>query len=149
MQNTRQQARARQQAQEHEAERLRIEIVKLREALDEETAAKASLERQLRVQREETDVLEASLCSLRIETERVQQEQRKAQLTDLLSEQRAKTLRLQAELETSEQVQRDFVRLSQALQVRLERIRQAETLQQVRSILDEAPLRDIRDIKDS
>lgn len=40
-----------------------------------------------------------------------------AQLTDLLSEQRAKALRLQAELETSEQVQRDFVRLSQALQV--------------------------------
>ncbi|XP_034354028.1 rab GTPase-binding effector protein 2 isoform X2 [Arvicanthis niloticus] len=114
--HTRQQARARQQAQEHEAERLRIEIVKLREALDEETAAKASLEGQLRVQREETDVLEASLCSLRLETERVQQEQRKAQLTDLLSEQRAKALRLQAELETSEQVQRDFVRLSQALQ---------------------------------
>lgn len=52
--HTRQQARARQQAQEHEAERLRIEIVKLREALDEETAAKASLEGQLRVQREET-----------------------------------------------------------------------------------------------
>ncbi|XP_028620132.1 rab GTPase-binding effector protein 2 isoform X3 [Grammomys surdaster] len=116
IQHTRQQARARQQAQEHEAERLRIEIVKLREALDEETAAKASLEGQLRVQREETDVLEASLCSLRLETERVQQEQHKAQLTDLLSEQRAKALRLQAELETSEQVQRDFVRLSQALQ---------------------------------
>ncbi|XP_052055410.1 rab GTPase-binding effector protein 2 isoform X2 [Apodemus sylvaticus] len=116
VQHTRQQARARQQAQEHEAERLRIEIVKLREALGEETAAKASLEGQLRVQREEADVLEASLCSLRIETERVQQEQCKAQLTDLLSEQRAKVLRLQAELETSEQVQRDFVRLSQALQ---------------------------------
>lgn len=147
--HTRQQARARQQAQEHEAERLRIEIVKLREALDEETAAKASLEGQLRVQREETDVLEASLCSLRIETERVQQEHHKAQLTDLLSEQRAKALRLQAELETSEQVQRDFVRLSQALQVRLEQIRQADTLEQVRSILDEAPLRDIKDIKDS
>ncbi|XP_006980443.1 rab GTPase-binding effector protein 2 isoform X2 [Peromyscus maniculatus bairdii] len=147
--HTQQQARARQQAQEHEAERLRIEIVKLREALEEETAARASLEGQLRAQREETDVLEASLCSLRMETERVQQEQCKAQLTDLLSEQRAKTLRLQAELETSEQVQRDFVRLSQALQVRLERIRQAETLEQVRSILDEAPLRDIKDIKDS
>ncbi|XP_051048883.1 rab GTPase-binding effector protein 2 isoform X3 [Phodopus roborovskii] len=56
--HTRQQARARQQAQEHEAERLRIEIVKLREALEEETAARASLEGQLRVQREETDVLE-------------------------------------------------------------------------------------------
>uniref|UniRef100_A0A8D1NG14 Rab GTPase-binding effector protein 2 n=2 Tax=Sus scrofa TaxID=9823 RepID=A0A8D1NG14_PIG len=142
---TQQEARAQQQAREHEAERLRIEIVTLREALEEETAARASLEGQLRVQREET----ASLCSLRMEMERVQQEQSKVQLTDLLSEQRAKMLRLQAELETSEQVQRDFVRLSQALQVRLERIRQAESLEQVRSIMDEAPLRDIRDIKDT
>uniref|UniRef100_A0A8D2JPA5 Rab GTPase-binding effector protein 2 n=1 Tax=Sciurus vulgaris TaxID=55149 RepID=A0A8D2JPA5_SCIVU len=142
---TRQEARARQQAQEHEAERLRIEIVTLREALEEETSARASLEGQLRVQREET----ASLCSLRTEMERIQQEQSKAQLTDLLSEQRAKVLRLQAELETSEQVQRDFVRLSQALQVRLERIRQAETLEQVRGIMDEGSLRDVRDIKDT
>uniref|UniRef100_A0A8D2DF65 Rab GTPase-binding effector protein 2 n=1 Tax=Sciurus vulgaris TaxID=55149 RepID=A0A8D2DF65_SCIVU len=146
---TRQEARARQQAQEHEAERLRIEIVTLREALEEETSARASLEGQLRVQREETEVLEASLCSLRTEMERIQQEQSKAQLTDLLSEQRAKVLRLQAELETSEQVQRDFVRLSQALQVRLERIRQAETLEQVRGIMDEGSLRDVRDIKDT
>ncbi|MBZ3884069.1 Rab GTPase-binding effector protein 2 [Sciurus carolinensis] len=146
---TRQEARARQQAQEHEAERLRIEIVTLREALEEETSARASLEGQLRVQREETEVLEASLCSLRTEMERIQQEQNKAQLTDLLSEQRAKVLRLQAELETSEQVQRDFVRLSQALQVRLERIRQAETLEQVRGIMDEGSLRDVRDIKDT
>ncbi|XP_076997523.1 rab GTPase-binding effector protein 2 isoform X1 [Tamandua tetradactyla] len=144
-----QEARARQQAWEHEAERLRIEIVTLRETLEEETAARASLEGQLRVQREETEVLEATLCSLRTEMERIQQEPSKAQLTDLLSEQRAKALRLQAELETSEQVQRDFVRLSQALQVRLERIRQAETLQQVRSIMDEAPLRDVRDITDT
>lgn len=34
-------------------------------------------------------------------------------------------------------------------QVRLEQIRQAESLEQVRSIMDEAPLRDIRDVKDS
>ena len=54
MRRTQQEARARQQAQEHEAERLRIEIVTLREALDKETAARASLEGQLRVQREET-----------------------------------------------------------------------------------------------
>ncbi|VFV39075.1 rab gtpase-binding effector protein [Lynx pardinus] len=52
--HTRQEARAQQQAREHEAERLRIEIVTLREALEEETAARASLEGQLRVQREET-----------------------------------------------------------------------------------------------
>ncbi|XP_045141830.1 rab GTPase-binding effector protein 2 isoform X1 [Echinops telfairi] len=164
---TRQEARARQQAWEHEAERLRIEIVKLREALEDQTAARASLEGQLRVQQEETEVFEASLCSLRTELERVQQEHSKAgqqeapkppvasspteeaPVPDLLSEQRAKVLRLQAELETSEQVQRDFVRLSQALQVRLERIRQAGTLEQVRSILDEVPLRDVRDIRDT
>ncbi|CAK6444927.1 unnamed protein product [Pipistrellus nathusii] len=153
-----QEARAQQRAREHEAERLRIEIVTLREALEEETAARASLEGQLRVQREET----ASLCSLRTEMERIHREQseeasgqpqgpgptEEAQLT-ALSEQRAKVLRLQAELETSEQVQRDFVRLSQALQVRLEQIRQAESLEQVRSLLDEAPLRDVGDIKDS
>lgn len=153
-----QEARAQRQAAEHEAERLRIEIVTLRDALNEETAARASLEGQLRGQREDTEVLEASLCSLRTEMERVQQEQSKArqqearteeaQLVELLAEQRAKVLRLQAELETSEQVQRDFVRLSQALQVRLEQIRQAKTLEQVQSILDEAPLRDVRDIKD-
>ncbi|KAM5131654.1 LOW QUALITY PROTEIN: rab GTPase-binding effector protein 2 [Callospermophilus lateralis] len=194
---TRQEARARLQAREHEAERLRIEIVTLREALEEETAARASLEGQLRVQREETEVLEgeygrhpgrgwpvgkepvgpdlqllapdfpASLCSLRTEMDRIQQEQsqaqrqegllqqpgsgrtEEAQLTDRLSEQRAKVLRLQAELETSEQVQRDFVRLSQALQVRLERIRQAGTLEQVHCILDEGSLKDVRDIKDT
>ncbi|XP_073915327.1 rab GTPase-binding effector protein 2 isoform X3 [Castor canadensis] len=146
---TRQEARARQQTQEHEAERLRIEVVTLRDALEEETASRASLEGQLRMQREETEVFQASLCSLRTEVERLQEEHGKAQLTDLLSEQRAKALRLQAELETSEHVQRDFVRLSQALQVRLERIRQAETLEQVHSIMDEAPLRDVRDIKDT
>lgn len=54
MLRTQQEARAQQQAREHEAERLRIEIVTLREALEEETAARASLEGQLRVQREET-----------------------------------------------------------------------------------------------
>lgn len=35
------------------------------------------------------------------------------------------------------------------LQVRLEQIRQAESLEQVRSLLDKAPLRDIGDVKDS
>uniref|UniRef100_A0A8C9DT26 Rab GTPase-binding effector protein 2 n=1 Tax=Prolemur simus TaxID=1328070 RepID=A0A8C9DT26_PROSS len=143
---TRQEARARQQAQEHGAERLRIEIVKLREALEEETAARASLEGQLRVQREETG--EASLCSLRTEMERLQQEQSKVQPPDPI-EHRVKVMQLQAELETSIQVQRDFVRLSQALQVRLERIRQAETLEQVRSILDEVPPKDVRDLRDT
>ncbi|KAM9149080.1 rab GTPase-binding effector protein 2 isoform 4-T5 [Pangshura tecta] len=190
------------QASEHHSERLRIEIVTLRERLDEEEAARARLqgvlEAQLGAQREEslvslpsppaaapsilpTELMEASLCSVRSEMERLQQqlgqaeqraqgleqdvqrlrgdvtqrdqqgqawEQEKARLEAALSEQRGKLQRLQAELDTSEQVQRDFVRLSQTLQVQLERIRQAPSLEQVRSIVDGTRLKDVAELKE-
>ncbi|CAM5158156.1 unnamed protein product [Natator depressus] len=172
-------------ASEHHSERLRIEIVTLRERLDEEEAARARLqgvlEAQLGAQREESQVMEASLCSLRSEMERLQQqlgqaeqraqgleqdmqrlqgdltqrdqqgqawEQEKARLEAALSEQRGKLQRLQAELDTSEQVQRDFVRLSQTLQVQLERIRQAPSLEHVRSIVDGTRLKDVAELKE-
>ncbi|KAM9149079.1 rab GTPase-binding effector protein 2 isoform 3-T3 [Pangshura tecta] len=173
------------QASEHHSERLRIEIVTLRERLDEEEAARARLqgvlEAQLGAQREESQLMEASLCSVRSEMERLQQqlgqaeqraqgleqdvqrlrgdvtqrdqqgqawEQEKARLEAALSEQRGKLQRLQAELDTSEQVQRDFVRLSQTLQVQLERIRQAPSLEQVRSIVDGTRLKDVAELKE-
>ncbi|XP_074854569.1 rab GTPase-binding effector protein 2 isoform X2 [Carettochelys insculpta] len=245
------------QSSEHQSERLRIEIVALREQLEEEEAARARLqgvlEAQLGAQREEsrkgadarvmgkrvrlgchgsshdetlslsvcphacsgciglcTELMEASLCSVRSEMERLQQqleqaEQRaqgleqdvqrlqgdlaqhdqqgqtweqekhvspdssgtslpagherslimcsteagsKARLEAVLSEQRGKLQRLQAELDTSEQVQRDFVRLSQALQVQLERIRQASSLEHVRSIVDGTQLKDVAELKE-
>ncbi|XP_074854574.1 rab GTPase-binding effector protein 2 isoform X7 [Carettochelys insculpta] len=198
------------QSSEHQSERLRIEIVALREQLEEEEAARARLqgvlEAQLGAQREESP----SLCSVRSEMERLQQqleqaEQRaqgleqdvqrlqgdlaqhdqqgqtweqekhvspdssgtslpagherslimcsteagsKARLEAVLSEQRGKLQRLQAELDTSEQVQRDFVRLSQALQVQLERIRQASSLEHVRSIVDGTQLKDVAELKE-
>uniref|UniRef100_A0A8C4Y996 Rab GTPase-binding effector protein 2 n=1 Tax=Gopherus evgoodei TaxID=1825980 RepID=A0A8C4Y996_9SAUR len=190
-------------ASEHHSERLRIEIVTLRERLDEEEATRARLqgvlEAQLGAQREEslvslphtppavtpsllpTELMEASLCSVRSEMERLQQqlgqaeqraqgleqdvqrlrgdltqrdqqgqawEQEKARLEAVLSEQRGKLQRLQAELDTSEQVQRDFVRLSQTLQVQLERIRQAPSLEQVRSIVDGTRLKDVAELKE-
>ncbi|XP_038263715.1 rab GTPase-binding effector protein 2 [Dermochelys coriacea] len=168
-------------ASEHHSERLRIEIVTLRERLDEKEAARAQLQGVLEAQREESQVMEASLCSLRSEMERLQQqlgqaeqraqgleqdmqwlqgdltqrdqqgqawEQEKARLEAALSEQRGKLQRLQAELDTSEQVQRDFVRLSQTLQVQLERIRQAPSLEQVRSIVDGTQLKDVAELKD-
>ncbi|TFJ96630.1 pyridoxamine 5'-phosphate oxidase [Platysternon megacephalum] len=172
-------------ASEHHSERLRIEIVTLRERLDEEEAARARLqgvlEAQLGAQREESQLMEASLCSVRSEMERLQQqlgqaeqraqgleqdmqrlqgdltqrdqqgqawEQEKARLEAALSEQRGKLQRLQAELDTSEQVQRDFVRLSQTLQVQLERIRQAPSLEQVRSIVDGTRLKDVAELKE-
>ncbi|XP_030404031.1 rab GTPase-binding effector protein 2 isoform X5 [Gopherus evgoodei] len=193
-------------ASEHHSERLRIEIVTLRERLDEEEATRARLqgvlEAQLGAQREESQLMEASLCSVRSEMERLQQqlgqaehweqrgpwghtgfpflppkaeqraqgleqdvqrlrgdltqrdqqgqawEQEKARLEAVLSEQRGKLQRLQAELDTSEQVQRDFVRLSQTLQVQLERIRQAPSLEQVRSIVDGTRLKDVAELKE-
>ncbi|KYO25449.1 rab GTPase-binding effector protein 2 isoform C [Alligator mississippiensis] len=70
--------------------------------------------------------MEASLCSVRSEMERLQQAL-------------AQTV-LVAALDTSEQVQRDFVRLSQALQVRLEQIRQAPSLAEARRVADGAHL---------
>lgn len=43
-----------------------------------------------------------------------------------LKESKRRCLTLQQELDTSEAVQRDFVKLSQSLQIELEKIRQAE-----------------------
>ncbi|KAJ9575188.1 hypothetical protein L9F63_025860, partial [Diploptera punctata] len=49
------------------------------------------------------------------------------QLEEQLSELRSRVGSLQQELDNSEAVQKDFVRLSQSLQVQLERIREADT----------------------
>ncbi|XP_029364285.1 rab GTPase-binding effector protein 2 [Echeneis naucrates] len=140
----------------HCEERLRIEIVNLREQLDTRT--------------EENDVLEVQLSSLKTETERIQasKDQLQAELlacrTELEAlrvalshvqgtnkalsndkaalqqqslELRSQVISLRSQVETSHTVQRDFVQLSQSLQVKLELIRQAESLEQVREILEE------------
>ncbi|XP_041812135.1 rab GTPase-binding effector protein 2 isoform X1 [Chelmon rostratus] len=140
----------------HCEERLRIEIVNLREQLDNRT--------------EENEVLEVQLSSLKTETERihVQKDQLQAELmacrTELdalrvalshvqstnktLSndkaglhqqclELRSQVISLRSQVDTSQTVQRDFVQLSQSLQVKLELIRQAESLEQVKEILEE------------
>lgn len=141
----------------HCEERLRIEIVNLREQLDTKT--------------EENDVLEVQFSSLKTETERIQslKEQLQADLfscrTELdglrvalshvqgnnksltadkacLQQQclelRSQVISLRSQVDTSQAVQRDFVQLSQSLQVKLELIRQAETLEQVREIMEDA-----------
>jgi Rab GTPase-binding effector protein 1 len=51
----------------------------------------------------------------------------KKQLEDQNSELRTRVSSLQQELDTSETVQKDFVRLSQSLQVQLEKIRESDT----------------------
>lgn len=140
----------------HSEERLRIEIVNLKEQLETRT--------------EESEVLEAQLSSLKIETDRIQSEKDKLEsdlhecrtelqgLRVVLShlqrdsktqshdktvlqqqclELRSQVISLRSQLDTSQAVQRDFVQLSQSLQVKLEQIRQAESLDQVRQVLGE------------
>ncbi|XP_077394846.1 rab GTPase-binding effector protein 2 isoform X2 [Festucalex cinctus] len=140
----------------HCEERLRIEIVNLREQLD--------------IRAEENEVLEVQFSSLKTETERIEaqkdqfQDELLACRTELealrvalshvqgnnkvldgdnvaLHEQclelRSQVISLRSQLDTSQTVQRDFVQLSQSLQVKLELIRQAESFEQVREILEE------------
>ncbi|XP_037332158.2 rab GTPase-binding effector protein 2 [Pungitius pungitius] len=140
----------------HCEERLRIEIVHLREQLDTRT--------------EENDVLGVQLSSLKTETERIQSQREqlhaellacrteaealrvalshvqstnkslsneKASLHQQSLELRSQVISLRSQVDTTQTVQKDFVQLSQSLQVKLELIRQAESLEQVREILEE------------
>lgn len=140
----------------HHEERLRIEIVNLREKLDS--------------REEENEVLEVQLSSLRVESERIQAQRdqmqaellacrteldglrvalshvqttkkslsnEKAALHQQCLELRSQVISLRSQVDTSQTVQRDFVQLSQSLQVKLELIRQADSLEQVKKILEE------------
>lgn len=77
------------------------------------------------------------------------EKEEKGSLEDALNEERNKTSRLQAELNTSEEVQRDFVRLSQKLQVSLEKIRQATSMKDVQEILEGTRLTDVNQSSDT
>ncbi|XP_061080518.1 rab GTPase-binding effector protein 2 isoform X2 [Conger conger] len=146
----------------HCEERLRIEIVNLKE--------------QLETRAEESEVLEVQLSSLKTEMDRIQghndklqkelhacrtelsglrvalshlqrdckvQSNDKSALQQQCLEMRSQVISLRSQLETSQTVQRDFVQLSQSLQVKLELIRQAETMGQVKDILGEGLTDDV------
>lgn len=165
------QSSVQQQLGVHSEERLRIEIVNLREQLETRTEMCEVLEVQLsslrtesdRVQGEKQQLCSQMECELQESRsavislkEALSQVQRRAEedsteraaLQKLFSEERNKCQCLQAELDTSEGVQRDFVRLSQMLQMRLEQVRQADSLEQIRDILDHTHISDIRDLKE-
>ncbi|XP_018096897.1 rab GTPase-binding effector protein 2 [Xenopus laevis] len=78
-----------------------------------------------------------------------QEKEGKICLQAALTEEKTKVSRLQTELGTSEEVQRDFVRLSQALQVSLEKIRQADSMEDVFAILEGTRLTDINQLQES
>nr|XP_046271570.1 rab GTPase-binding effector protein 2 isoform X2 [Scatophagus argus] len=140
----------------HCEERLRIEIVNLREQLDSRTEENEILEVQLSSLKTETeriqaqkDQLQAELLACRTELEalrvalsHVQSSNKtlsneKAALHQQCLELRSQVISLRSQVDTSQTVQRDFVQLSQSLQVKLELIRQAESLEQVKEILEE------------
>ncbi|KAK5856496.1 hypothetical protein PBY51_008085 [Eleginops maclovinus] len=117
-----------------------------------------------------SEVLEVRLSSLKTETERIsaQKDQLQAELLSCCTELealrvalshvqstckalsndkaalqqqclelRSQVISMRSQVDTSQTVQRDFVQLSQSLQMKLEVIRQAETLEQVREILED------------
>ncbi|XP_025201457.1 rab GTPase-binding effector protein 1 isoform X2 [Melanaphis sacchari] len=73
-----------------------------------------------------TNRCEKELISCRTQLDVVTK--RKTELESMVLEQRNKIVALQSDLTNSEEVQRDFVRLSQSLQQELERIRESGTL---------------------
>ncbi|KAA8584938.1 hypothetical protein FQN60_003632 [Etheostoma spectabile] len=135
-----------------------LQIVNLREQLDTRTEENAlfvcavqlsSLKTEAERIQAQKDQLQAELLACRTELEalrvalsHVQSTNKtlsseKAALHQKCLELRSQVISLRSQVDTSQTVQRDFVQLSQSLQVKLEVIRQAESLEQVREILEE------------
>ncbi|KAA0705817.1 Rab GTPase-binding effector protein 2 [Triplophysa tibetana] len=136
----------------HCEERLRIEIVNLQEQLEtrtEESVKLASLKVETDRIQSQKEKLDAELQECRIEVQglrvalsHLQKENKtlihaKTVLQQQCLELRSQVISLHTQMDTSQTVQKDFVQLSQSLQVKLEQIRQAESLNQVKHILGE------------
>ncbi|KAJ8250941.1 hypothetical protein GJAV_G00215000 [Gymnothorax javanicus] len=146
----------------HCEERLRIEIVNLKEQLATRTEESGLSILQLSSLKTETDRIQShneklqnelkscrtELSGLRVALSHLQrdckmQSSDKAALQQQNLELRSQLISLRSQLDTSQAVQRDFVELSQSLQVKLELIRQAESMAQVKEILGEEPSDDV------
>ncbi|XP_014482880.1 PREDICTED: LOW QUALITY PROTEIN: rab GTPase-binding effector protein 1 [Dinoponera quadriceps] len=130
-------ARVAQEVAQEKGEMLRYEVTLLREQMEQESRVKeqdnsvlkneisglrVQLEKYIRDHRTLAD-REEKLDQLEKRLQEIQKEKKDADLA--INELRQRVSSLQQELDTSEAVQKDFVRLSQSLQVQLERIRQA------------------------
>nr|XP_060612960.1 rab GTPase-binding effector protein 1 [Anolis sagrei ordinatus] len=151
------QIQAEQCLKENIEETLQLEI----ENCKEEIAAASGLKAELERIKAEKELVESTLKEKRQQLEGFQgrknslEEQlrkeaaAKVTLEQLMFEEKNKAQRLQTELDVSEQVQRDFVKLSQTLQVQLERIRQADSLERIRAILNDTKLTDINQLPET
>uniref|UniRef100_A0A2K6MJ58 Rab GTPase-binding effector protein 1 n=2 Tax=Rhinopithecus TaxID=542827 RepID=A0A2K6MJ58_RHIBE len=170
-------------AADHVEEKLKAEILFLKEQIQAEQCLKENLEETLQLEIENCKEEIASISSLKAELERIKVEKGQLESTlreksqqleslqeiqisleeqlkketaakvatveQLMFEEKNKAQRLQTELDVSEQVQRDFVKLSQTLQVQLERIRQADSLERIRAILNDTKLTDINQLPET
>uniref|UniRef100_A0AAX7UNK4 Rab GTPase-binding effector protein 1 n=1 Tax=Astatotilapia calliptera TaxID=8154 RepID=A0AAX7UNK4_ASTCA len=154
---------------DHMEEKLKAEILFLKEQIQAEQCLKENLEDTLQLEIEgckeeigETlndQLLESSLAEktetlrslqgLRISLEQQLKELTTSALESQVLDEKDKAQRLQTELDVSEQVQKDFVKLSQTLQVQLERIRQADSLDRIKVILNDTNLTDINQLPDT
>ncbi|KAA0716405.1 Rab GTPase-binding effector protein 1 [Triplophysa tibetana] len=151
------QIQAEQCLKENLEDTLQMEI----EGCKEEIASFSSLKTELERVKSEKEQLESSLAEKSRTLESVQalkkglEEQlketrsTKSALENQVFEEKDKSQRLQTELDVSEQVQRDFVKLSQTLQVQLERIRQADSLERIRAILNDTNFTDISQLPET
>nr|XP_034994706.1 rab GTPase-binding effector protein 1 isoform X1 [Zootoca vivipara] len=151
------QIQAEQCLKENIEETLQLEL----ENCKEEIAAASSLKTELERIKAGKEQLESALKEKNQQLESLQERRNsleeqlkkelaaKANLEQLMFEEKNKAQRLQTELDVSEQVQRDFVKLSQTLQVQLERIRQADSLERIRVILNDTKLTDINQLPET
>ncbi|XP_077595998.1 rab GTPase-binding effector protein 1 [Stigmatopora nigra] len=151
------QIQAEQCLKENLEDTLQMEIEGCKEELACFSSLKAELER-IKAEKEQlqrslsqkTEMLE-SIQVLKISLERQLKELNttKGALESQVFEEKDRAQRLQTELDVSEQVQKDFVKLSQTLQVQMERIRQADSLERIRLILNDTNLTDINQLPDT
>ncbi|TDH05183.1 hypothetical protein EPR50_G00140660 [Perca flavescens] len=151
------QNQAEQCLKENLEETLQLEIEGCKEEIASFSSLKTELER-IKVEKEQlqsslaekTETLE-SIQGLRSRLEHQLREltTAKSALENQVFDEKDKAQRLQTELDVSEQVQKDFVKLSQTLQVQLERIRQADSLDRIKVILNDTNLTDINQLPDT
>ncbi|KAJ8676549.1 hypothetical protein QAD02_012336 [Eretmocerus hayati] len=112
-------------------EELHVSILKIREELIIATIAKEEAERKTRSLEYELDLLRAQIDQNHHEQEKKEAElqsmiESASKMESVIVELKQQILNLQQELNTGEETQKDFVRLTQSLQVQLQKIRDSE-----------------------
>lgn len=155
------QIQAEQSLKDNLEDTLQLEIEGCKEEIDILEASFSSLKTELERVKVEKEQLERSLAERSqtldsLQTLKTSMEEQlrevttaKASLESHVLDEKDRAQRLQTELDVSEQVQRDFVKLSQTLQVQLERIRQADSLDRIKAILNDTNLTDISQLPET